>query len=153
MAKDITEPRPKSLMAAQKDYVASIGKGLQDIIGNITNYQAVCGYNILAQINIQLQKEGLKEANDCFKNWQYNETIDLLQSVLPKLEEPRSFIYAKLGFSYQKTTYDGDYSKAIDYLILAQEQSKKEAEVRDYSKVIEELKSKSKYNGKVLTKK
>jgi hypothetical protein len=95
----------------------------------------------------------LKEANDRFKNWQYNETIDLLQSVLPKLEEPRSFIYAKLGFSYQKTTYDGDYSKAIDYLILAQEQSKKEAEVRDYSKVIEELKSKSKYNGKVLTKK
>lgn len=95
----------------------------------------------------------LKKANNCYNNWQYSETIDLLQSVLPKLDEPRSFVYAKLGFAYQKTTYDGDYSKAIDYLTLAQEQSKKETEVRDYSKVIEELKTKSKYNGKVLTKK
>lgn len=95
----------------------------------------------------------LKKANNCYNNWQYSETIDLLQSVLPKLDEPRSFVYAKLGFAYQKTTYDGDYSKAIDYLTLAQEQSKKEDVVRDYSKVIEELKTKSKYNGKVLTKK
>ena len=59
MPNEITEPKPKSLMAAQKDYVASIGKGLQDIIGNISNYQAVCGYNILAQINIILQKDNL----------------------------------------------------------------------------------------------
>ena len=59
MANQVTEPKAKSMMAAQKDYVASIGKGLHEIIGNITNYQAVCGYNILAQINIQLQKEGL----------------------------------------------------------------------------------------------
>ena len=95
----------------------------------------------------------LREANSRFKNWEYNESIDLFQSVLPKLEEPRSFVYAKLGFSYQKTTYDGDYSKAIDYLTLAQIQSLKEDEPKDYSAVIEELKAKSKYNGKVLTKK
>lgn len=50
---------PKSLMAAQKDYVSSIGSGLKSIIGNIDSYQAVCGYNILAQINVQLQKDGL----------------------------------------------------------------------------------------------
>lgn len=95
----------------------------------------------------------LKKANNCYNNWQYENAIDLYQTVLPKIEEPRSFIYAKLGFAYQKTTYDGDYSKAIDYLTLAQEQSKKEDVVRDYSKLIEELKTKSKYNGKVLTKK
>lgn len=59
MKNEITEPKAKSLMAAQKDYIASIGKGLQDIIGNITPYQAVCGYNILSQINLQLSKEGL----------------------------------------------------------------------------------------------
>lgn len=50
---------PKSLMAAQKDYVSSIGSGLKSIIGNIDSYQAVCGYNILTQINVQLQKDGL----------------------------------------------------------------------------------------------
>lgn len=50
---------PKSLMAAQKKYVSSIANGLNDIIGNIDSYQAVCGYNILAQINVLLAKEGL----------------------------------------------------------------------------------------------
>lgn len=59
MPNEITEPKTKSLMAAQKDYIASIGKGLKDIIGNVTSYQAVCGYNILTQINVQLAKEGL----------------------------------------------------------------------------------------------
>ncbi len=55
--------KPKSLMQTQRDYVSSIGKGLQEIIGNIDNYQAVCGYNILSQINVQLQKEGLTFAS------------------------------------------------------------------------------------------
>lgn len=51
--------KPKSLMAAQKDYVSSIGNGLKDIIGNMDKYQAICGYNILSQINVLLAKEGL----------------------------------------------------------------------------------------------
>lgn len=59
MANEITEPKAKSLMAATKDYISSIGNGLKDIIGSITPYQAVCGYNILTQINIILQKDGL----------------------------------------------------------------------------------------------
>lgn len=59
MANEITEPKAKSLMAATKDYISSIGNGLKDIIGSINPYQAVCGYNILAQINIILQKDGL----------------------------------------------------------------------------------------------
>ena len=65
MPKEITQNTqpanrpPKSMMAAQKDYVTAIGKGLQDIIGKIDNYQAVCGYNIMAQINVQLAKDGL----------------------------------------------------------------------------------------------
>lgn len=59
MPNEITEPKSKSLMAAQKDYISSIASGLKDIIGNMDNYQAVCGYNILTQINVQLAKEGL----------------------------------------------------------------------------------------------
>lgn len=32
-----------------------------------------------------------------------------------KLENPRSFIYGKLGIAYRNITRDGDYSKAIDF--------------------------------------
>jgi len=56
---EVAKAKPKSLMQAQRDYVGAIGKGLESIIGNIDNYQAVCGYNILAQINVQLAKDGL----------------------------------------------------------------------------------------------
>jgi hypothetical protein len=49
----------KSMMAAQTDYINSIGKGLKDIIGKMTNYQTVCGYKMLSQINILLAKEKL----------------------------------------------------------------------------------------------
>lgn len=49
----------KSMMAAQKEYVTSIGNGLKSIIGEMDAYQAVCGYNILCQINVQLMKDGL----------------------------------------------------------------------------------------------
>lgn len=59
MPNEITEPRVKSLMQVQKNYISSIAAGLQDIIGNANNYQKVCGYNILTQINVQLAKEGL----------------------------------------------------------------------------------------------
>lgn len=59
MPNEITEPKTKSLMQVQQKYVTAIAQGLQDIIGNANNYQRVCGYNILAQINVQLAKEGL----------------------------------------------------------------------------------------------
>ena len=59
MSNEITEPKSKSLMAVQKNYISSIAAGLADIIGNANNYQKVCGYNILTQINVQLAKEGL----------------------------------------------------------------------------------------------
>lgn len=49
----------KSLMAVQKNYIDSIGKGLESIIGKMDAYQAVCGYNILNEINLQLAKNGL----------------------------------------------------------------------------------------------
>ena len=93
----------------------------------------------------------LKEADLKYKNWEYDDAISLYQSVLPKMENPRSFIYARLGFCYQKTTYDGDYSKAIDYLTMAMAQSVNEDEPRNYSKVIADMKSKSNYDGKEVS--
>ena len=95
----------------------------------------------------------LRFANYKFKERQYEEAIDLFQSVLPKLENPRSFIYGKLGIAYRNITRDGDYSKAIDYLTLATAASASEEEVRDYTDLINRLKFRTNYNGVVLTKK
>ena len=93
----------------------------------------------------------LREAGRRYGNWEYSDAIDLYQSVLPKLESPRAYIYKNLGFLYQKTSYDGDYSKAIDYLTMAMEQSKSESEEYDFTEIIEDLKKKSNYNGVVLS--
>ena len=59
MANEVTEPKSKSLMAAQQDYINSIAKGLHSLLGEVDTYQAICGYNILSQINVVLAKEGL----------------------------------------------------------------------------------------------
>lgn len=58
-----TKKRTVSMMAAQKDYVNNISKGLQDLLGKADNYQILCGYNILNQINYLLFKEGLKHTD------------------------------------------------------------------------------------------
>ena len=62
--------------------------------------------------------------------------------VLPKIENPRSFIYSKLGIAYRNITKDNDYSKAIDYLTLATAASSSEEDVRDYTDLINKLKYK-----------
>ncbi len=95
-------------------------------------------------------KETLQEANRKFNNWEYEDAIELFQSVLPKLENPKAFIYSKLGFAYMKTTYDGDYSKAIDYLTMASITKDSSSVDIDYGKVIRDLKAKCKYDGQVI---
>ena len=69
---------------------------------------------------------------------------------MPKLEKPRSFIFARLGNCYRQTTYDGDYSKAIDYYTMAMAQSAEEDVPLDFTDLITDLKNKSKYNGKKI---
>jgi hypothetical protein len=96
-------------------------------------------------------RETLQEANRKFNNWEYEDAIELFQSVLPKLEKPKSFVYSKLGFAYMKTTYDGDYSKAIDYLTMASVTKDSSSVDIDYGKVIRDLKAKCNYNGHVIS--
>ena len=96
-------------------------------------------------------RETLQEANRKFNNWEYEDAIELFQSVLPKLEKPKSFVYSKLGFAYMKTTYDGDYSKAIDYLTMASVTRDSSSVDIDYGKVIRDLKAKCNYNGHVIS--
>lgn len=96
-------------------------------------------------------KETLQEANRKYNNWEYEDAIELFQSVLPKLESPKAFIYSKLGFAYMKTTYDGDYSKAIDYLTMASVTKDSSSVDIDYGKVIRDLKTKCNYNGRVIS--
>ena len=60
MAQEVTtQVKTVSMMSAQKLYISSISNGMLDIIGNTTEYQKLCGYNILNQINLALSKEGL----------------------------------------------------------------------------------------------
>ena len=60
MAQEITQQvKTVSMMSAQKTYISSISNGMIDIIGKTTDYQRLCGYNILNQINLALSKEGL----------------------------------------------------------------------------------------------
>ena len=54
-----TQTKTMSMMSAQKNYIESISKGLNSLMGNMTPYQALCGYNILNSINTLLAKEGL----------------------------------------------------------------------------------------------
>lgn len=60
MAQEVTtQVKTVSMMSAQKSYISSISKGMTDIIGNTNDYQRLCGYNILNQINLALAREGL----------------------------------------------------------------------------------------------
>ena len=95
----------------------------------------------------------LRLANYKYKNGEYEEAIELFERVLSKIENPRSFIYSKLGIAYRNITKDNDYSKAIDYLTLATAASSTEEDVKDYTDLINKLKFRTNYNGVVLTKK
>ena len=95
----------------------------------------------------------LRLANYKYKNGEYEEAIELFERVLSKIENPRSFIYSKLGIAYRNITKDNDYSRAIDYLTLATAASSTEEDVRDYTDLINKLKFRTNYNGVVLTKK
>lgn len=95
----------------------------------------------------------LRLANFKYKNKEYEEAIELYERVLSKIENPRSFIYGKLGIAYRNITRDNDYSRAIDYLTLATAASATEENVVDYTDLINKLKFRSNYNGVVLTKK
>lgn len=94
-------------------------------------------------------KLALQTADSKFKSEEYEDAIDLYQSVLPKLESPRAFIYARLGEAYEKCE---DYCRAIDYYTMAEAQSNADkGEEFTFSEHINKLKEKSGYNGVSVT--
>lgn len=64
-----------SLMSAQKNYITNIGKGLEELIGSMNHYQAVCGYNILSAINLALAKDGLNHTSPDVDKESINDAI------------------------------------------------------------------------------
>lgn len=58
-----TKVRQASLMQRQQNYIESISEGMENIIGKSDDYQRLCGYNILSQINFLLVKEGLDHSS------------------------------------------------------------------------------------------
>lgn len=90
----------------------------------------------------------LKRANVAYRAGLYEECIDLYETVLSKLDEPREYIYAHLGLAYYRTSNNNDFSRAIDYLTLATLQnSNEEASRYDYTELIDRLKRNSGYDG------
>lgn len=89
----------------------------------------------------------LRKANSAYINRRYEDCIELYESILHKLEEPKSFIYAKLGMAYYKTTYDNNFADAIDYLTLATAQSKNDEGTYDFTELLDKMKRRSGYNG------
>lgn len=102
-------------------------------------------------IPIEDNKKILNLADDKLNNWEYRSALKLFQSVLPKIEYPSSTIYSKIGFCYEKTTYDGDYSKAIDYYMLAKNYATTNKERDLACKDLKRLEKKSSYSGRVIT--
>lgn len=66
-----------------------------------------------------LLRENLISAAKLYNICDYQGCIDVYESILPKLDEPRPFIYERLGYCYYQTAQDNDFTKAINYLSLA----------------------------------
>lgn len=98
--------------------------------------------------NVYFDKtDAIRRASSWYKTGDYENCIDLYESILPRFREVRAFAYAQLGLSYYKTAIDNDYSKAIDYLTLANIQGELEGSDYDYSTLISKLKRRSGYDG------
>lgn len=102
-------------------------------------------------IPIEDNREIFNSAYDKLNNWEYKGALKLFQSVLPKIEYPSSTLYSKIGFCYEQTTYDGDYSKAIDYYMLAKSYATTNEEYDLACKDLKRLEKKSSYSGRVIT--
>ena len=76
MANEVTtKVKTVSMMSVQKDYITNIGKGLEEILGSMSPYQALCGYNILNKINTLLAKEGLSHQSPNVDKQSINDAI------------------------------------------------------------------------------
>ena len=70
-----TKTKTVSMMSAQKTYIENIGKGLSSLIGNMTEYQALCGYNVLNAINTTLASKGLNHQSPYVDKDSINDAI------------------------------------------------------------------------------
>lgn len=75
--------------------------------------------------------------NTAYYEGNYRSCIDYYLKVL-QIGKPKAIAFIRLGYSF---LYLGDTKKAIDYLTIAQEVSRKEEKQFDFTNLIEELKS------------
>lgn len=82
-------------------------------------------------------REIISLANSAYHEKKYKRCIDYYLQVL-QIGKPKAIAYIRLGLSY---LYLGNISKAINYLKIAQEVSRKEEKQYDFTEFIEELKA------------
>ena len=77
MSQEITTTvkQASSLMKRQENYIGAIAGGMQNIIGKSDDYQRLCGYNVLSQINFLLSKEGMDHGSQGIDKESINNAI------------------------------------------------------------------------------
>ncbi len=110
--KEITKPvKTVSMMAVQKSYIDNIGKGLETLIGNITPYQALCGYNVLNKINTLLATEGLTHKADKVNNDSVNDAIKFAMIYQLNTDNNEIFVIVRNKKNKAKDAYGNDIEK------------------------------------------
>lgn len=102
-----TASKSNSLFARQKLYVESISKGLTSIMGNVSNYQAICGYNILSAINLLLAKEGLDHTSKDVDKESINDAIKF--AMVYGLNTDNKEVFVIIRKEKRKGTDDKEY--------------------------------------------
>lgn len=104
-----TQTKTVSMMSAQKSYIKSIGSGMEDLLGKTTNYQALCGYNMLNAINTLLAKEGLDHRSDKVDKTSINDAIKF--AMVYQLNTDNKEVFVIIRNSKNK---DGSWIKKVE---------------------------------------
>ena len=103
-----TKVKQASLMQRQQNYISSIADGMQNIIGKSTDYQRLCGYNILSQINFLLSKEGLDHTSPSVYKESINSAIKFAMVYGLNTDNKEVFVILR------NTEVDGKWLKAVE---------------------------------------
>ena len=102
-----TKTKTVSMMSAQKTYIENIGKGLSSLIGNMTEYQSLCGYNVLSAINTALSSKGLNHLSPNVDRETINDAIKF--AVIYQLNTDNKEIFV-ITRNYKKKVNDKEYT-------------------------------------------
>lgn len=106
-----TQTNKQSLTKVQTAYIENITKGLQNIVGDLTKYQTMCGYNVLRAINEALAKDNLTMNSDKVDKESVNNAIMFAVVYGLNVDNKEIFVITR----NDKKTFKNDEGKEITY--------------------------------------